>query len=28
LPNAGHIAKGEEMIDALVAATDKMALIL
>ncbi len=28
LPNSGHIAKGEEMIDALVAATDKMALIL
>lgn len=25
LPNAGHIAKGEEMIDALVNATDKMA---
>lgn len=25
LPNAGHIAKGEEMIDALVEATDKMA---
>lgn len=24
LPNAGHIAKGEEMIDALVSATDKM----
>ena len=28
LPNSGHIAKGEEMIDALVTATDKMALIL
>lgn len=25
LPNAGHIASGEEMIDALVTATDKMA---
>lgn len=25
LPNAGHIAKGDEMIDALVSATDKMA---
>lgn len=25
LPNAGHIAKGEQMIDALVTATDKMA---
>lgn len=25
LPNAGHVAKGEEMIDALVAAADKMA---
>ena len=25
LPKAGHIAKGEEMIDALVSATDKMA---
>lgn len=24
LPNAGHVAQGEEMIDALVAATDKM----
>ena len=28
LPNSGHIAKGDEMIDALVSATDKMALIL
>jgi proline iminopeptidase len=28
LPNSGHIAKGDEMIDALVTATDKMALIL
>ncbi|AEF99181.1 prolyl aminopeptidase [Methylomonas methanica] len=28
LPNAGHIAKGEEMIDALVDATDKMAALL
>jgi len=25
LPNAGHVAKGEEMIDALVSAADKMA---
>lgn len=25
LPNSGHVAKGEEMIDALVTATDKMA---
>jgi proline iminopeptidase len=25
LPNAGHVAQGEEMIDALVTATDKMA---
>jgi proline iminopeptidase len=24
LPNAGHVAKGEEMIDALVSATDEM----
>jgi proline iminopeptidase len=28
LPNSGHIAKGDEMIDGLVTATDKMALIL
>ncbi|QPK63095.1 prolyl aminopeptidase [Methylomonas sp. LL1] len=28
LPNAGHVAKGEEMIDALVAASDQMARIL
>jgi proline iminopeptidase len=28
LPNAGHIARGEEMIDALVSATDEMARIL
>jgi proline iminopeptidase len=28
LPNAGHIAKGEEMINALVNATDKMAEML
>ncbi len=28
LPNAGHIARGEEMIDALVAATDEMARLL
>lgn len=28
LPNAGHIARGEEMIDALVSATDDMASIL
>jgi proline iminopeptidase len=28
LPNAGHIARGEEMIDALVSATDEMASIL
>lgn len=28
LPNAGHIAKGDEMIDALVSATDKMATLL
>lgn len=28
LPNAGHIARGEEMIDALVAATDEMAVLL
>lgn len=28
LPNSGHVAKGEEMIDALVAATDEMAGIL
>lgn len=28
LPNAGHIARGEEMIDALVSATDDMANIL
>jgi len=27
LPNAGHIARGEEMIDALVSATDDMANI-
>lgn len=25
LPNAGHVAQGEEMIDALVSATDKFA---
>jgi proline iminopeptidase len=25
LPNSGHIAQGEEMIDALVTATDKIA---
>jgi proline iminopeptidase len=25
LPNAGHVAQGQEMIDALVAATDKFA---
>lgn len=28
LPNAGHVAKGEEMIAALVAATDEMAMAL
>ena len=28
LPNAGHIARGEEMIDALVSATDEMANLL
>ncbi len=28
LPNSGHVAKGEEMIDALVSATDEMAGIL
>ena len=28
LPNAGHIARGEEMIDALVGATDEMANLL
>ncbi|NBV74717.1 MAG: prolyl aminopeptidase [Methylococcaceae bacterium] len=28
LPNAGHIAKGEEMIDALVDATDRLAITL
>lgn len=28
LPNAGHIARGEEMIDALVSATDEMAMVL
>jgi len=28
LPNAGHIAQGAEMIDALVAAVDKFAGIL
>lgn len=28
LPNSGHVAKGEEMIDALVDATDKMATLL
>lgn len=28
LPNAGHVAKGEEMIDALVAAADEMAVLL
>lgn len=28
LPNAGHVADGEEMIDALVSATDKMLRIL
>jgi proline iminopeptidase len=28
LPNAGHVAQGEEMIDALVSATDKFALQL
>ncbi|WKJ91100.1 prolyl aminopeptidase [Methylomonas montana] len=28
LPNAGHIARGEEMIDALVSATDDMANLL
>lgn len=28
LPNAGHIARGEEMIDALVSSTDEMAKIL
>ena len=27
LPNAGHIARGEEMIDALVSAADEMATI-
>ncbi|BBL56930.1 prolyl aminopeptidase [Methylomonas koyamae] len=28
LPNAGHIARGDEMIDALVSATDEMAAVL
>ncbi|QSB00932.1 prolyl aminopeptidase [Methylomonas sp. BW4-1] len=28
LPNAGHIARGDEMIDALVSATDEMARLL
>lgn len=28
LPNAGHIAKGEEMIDALVEATDRLLVLL
>lgn len=28
LPNSGHVARGEEMIDALVTATDKMAKLL
>jgi proline iminopeptidase len=28
LPNAGHVAQGQEMIDALVAATDKFAKVL
>lgn len=28
LPNSGHIAKGEEMIDALVSAADEMAVLL
>jgi proline iminopeptidase len=28
LPNAGHIARGEEMFDALVSATDEMAKVL
>lgn len=28
LPNAGHIAQGDEMIDALVSATDNMALLI
>lgn len=28
LPNAGHIAQGDEMIDALVSASDKMATLL
>ncbi len=28
LPNSGHVAKGDEMIDALVSATDEMAMML
>jgi proline iminopeptidase len=28
LPNSGHVAKGKEMVDALVDATDRMAKLL